>query len=166
MTQVNYTTFKSPFGWSGVARTPHGIACVIFGKSSELEVENLIRNGMMATESDSGLSDAINQLMRYFNGERVNFALNLDPQVGTDFQKAVWDATYRIPYGEVRSYSWVAQQIGKPKATRAVGTAEGANPLPIIVPCHRVLRSDGGLGGYSAGSHWKPKLLALEREGR
>ena len=166
MTQVNYTTFKSPFGWSGVARSPHGIARVVFGKSSEAEVESLIRNDLTATKSDAGLSDATDQLMWYFSGERVNFALELDPQAGTDFQKAVWNATYQIPYGEVRSYSWVAHQIGKPKATRAVGTAEGANPLPIIVPCHRVLRSNGALGGYSAGLHWKPKLLALEREGR
>lgn len=166
MTQVNYTTFKSPFGWSGVARSPHGIARVLFGKSSEAEVESLIHNDLTATKSDAGLSDATDQLMRYFSGEPLNFALELDPQVGTDFQRAVWDATYQIPYGEVRSYSWVAQQIGKPKATRAVGTAEGANPLPIIVPCHRVLRSNGALGGYSAGLHWKPKLLALEREDR
>ena len=159
---MNHTCFKSSFGWVGVARSASGIARVIFGKSSESEAEEFLTGDLETKKSDSKLSDTIDLLIRYFNGEPVDFALDLDLQAGTSFQKAVWQATCRIPYGEVRTYSWIAEEIQKPKAVRAVGNALGANPLPIIVPCHRVLRSDGGLGGYSGGLHWKPKLLALE----
>ena len=160
---MNYTCFKSPFGWVGVAKSPRGISRVVFGKSNEAEVEECLLLGANATKSEEGLSKAVNLLQQYFSGEPVGFDLNLDLQDGTEFQQSVWKATYHIPYGEVRSYSWIAKEIGKPLATRAVGRAEGANPLPIIIPCHRVLRSDGKLGGYSAGLHWKPKLLDQER---
>ena len=159
---MNHTCFNSLFGWVGVARSDSGIARVIFGKSSESEAEELLTSDLETKKSDSKLSDTVDLLVRYFNGEPVDFALDLDLQVGTDFQKAVWQATCLIPYGEVRTYSWVAAEIQKPKAVRAVGNALGANPLSIIVPCHRVLRTDGGLGGDSGGLQWKPKLLALE----
>lgn len=160
---MNYTCFKSPFGWAGVSKSEYGITGVIFGKSSESEVQDSLIDGLEATKSDAELSEVAVLLMRYFSGECVDFALNLDLRAGTDFQKNVWQAACRIPYGEVRSYGWIAQEIGKPKATRAVGNALGANPLPIFVPCHRVLRHDGRLGGYSGGLHWKSKLLALEQ---
>lgn len=160
---MNYTCFKSSFGWVGVAKSSRGISRVIFGKSNETEVENSLLLGTKATKSEEGLSKAVNLLQRYFRGESVEFDLNLDLQAGTEFQQLVWRTTYHIPYGEVRSYGWIAREIGKPLATRAVGSAQGANPLPIIIPCHRVLRSDGKLGGYSAGLHWKPKLLDQER---
>ncbi len=166
MTKLNYTCFKSPFGWVGVVKSDVGISRVNFGHPTEAAAENHLLNGIQATRSDSGLSEAVERLTRYFNGEPVDFVLKLDVRAGTEFQKATWETARRIPYGEVRSYSWIAQEIGKPKAVRAVGGAMGANPLPIIVPCHRVLRSDGGLGGYSGGLHWKPKLLALERKER
>ncbi len=159
----NYTCFKSPFGWVGVAKSPRGISRVVFGKSNEADVEDSLLSGTKATKSTEGLSEVVNLLQRYFSGKPVEFDLNLDLRAGTEFQQSVWRATYRIPYGEVRSYGWIAREIGKPLATRAVGSAEGANPLPIIIPCHRVLRSDGKLGGYSAGLHWKPKLLDQER---
>lgn len=81
---------------------------------------------------------------------------------GTPFQRAVWRALQKIPYGEVRTYQWVAKKIGKPKAVRAVGNACGANTLPIIIPCHRVVASDGSLGGFSGGIRWKKKLLKME----
>jgi O-6-methylguanine DNA methyltransferase len=87
----------------------------------------------------------------------------LDLSAGTAFQQAVWQALCRIPYGETRSYAWVAGQIGRPRATRAVGSACGANPIPVIVPCHRVIASDGSLGGFSCGLKWKKRLLALEQ---
>ena len=163
---MNYTCFKSPFGWVGVAKSPRGISRVVFGKSDEAEVEDSLLSGTKATKSKEGLSETVNLLQRYFSGDPVEFDLNLDLQAGTEFQQSVWRATCRIPYGEFRSYGWIAREIGKPLATRAVGSAEGANPLPIIIPCHRVVRSDGKLGGYSAGLHWKPKLLDQERENK
>jgi methylated-DNA-[protein]-cysteine S-methyltransferase len=80
----------------------------------------------------------------------------------TDFQRRVWNAMRKIPYGETRSYKWLAQKVGDSRKARAVGQACGSNPLPILIPCHRVIREDGGLGGFSAGLHIKRKLLKLE----
>jgi O-6-methylguanine DNA methyltransferase len=102
------------------------------------------------------------QLKRYFAGESVRFHVPLDLHTGTPFQRKVWRALRQIPHGQTRSYAWVARRIGCPRAVRAVGAACGANPVPILVPCHRVLRSDGSLGGFSAGVDLKARLLALE----
>ena len=107
----------------------------------------------------------VDQLRRYAAGERVIFRAALDWSGRTPFQQAVWQATQDIPYGETRSYGWVAQQIGRPRAARAVGQALGANPTPIIVPCHRVIAADGGLGGFGGNLDMKRRLLALERGG-
>jgi methylated-DNA-[protein]-cysteine S-methyltransferase len=103
------------------------------------------------------------QLQAYANGQSVKFACRLDLSAGTTFQQKVWRALQTIPRGETRSYAWVAKKIGKPKATRAVGAGCGANPVPIIVPCHRVIASDGSLGGFGGGLAMKRRLLALER---
>jgi methylated-DNA-[protein]-cysteine S-methyltransferase len=105
---------------------------------------------------------AITQLTEYFAGQRHTFDLTLAPQ-GTPFQRAVWDELTRIPYGETVSYGELARGIGKPQASRAVGLANGANPLPIIVPCHRVIGADGSLTGFGGGLDIKRELLALER---
>jgi len=104
-------------------------------------------------------------LLRYFSGERVVFDLPLDLRHATVFQRAVWQAARKIPYGETRSYAWIAKRIGKPRAARAVGRALGANPVPVIVPCHRVISSAGTLGGFSSGLGMKKKLLKLEKGG-
>jgi methylated-DNA-[protein]-cysteine S-methyltransferase len=103
------------------------------------------------------------QLSRYFRGERVSFRISTDSLVGTEFQRKVWRVLQTIPYGETRTYAWVARKIGHPKAARAVGVACGANPIPLIIPCHRVVASDGSLGGFSAGLVWKRRLLVLEQ---
>jgi methylated-DNA-[protein]-cysteine S-methyltransferase len=104
-------------------------------------------------------------LRRYFSGEPVSFALPLDLLHATVFQRAVWKAAAKIPYGETRSYAWIAKRIGKPQAARAVGQALGANPVPVIIPCHRVISSAGTLGGFSGGLGMKKKLLQLEKGG-
>ncbi len=101
------------------------------------------------------------QLAEYFAGKRQHFDLSLDPQ-GTTFQRAVWDALLAIPYGETRSYGQLARQLGNPNATRAVGAANGRNPLSIVVPCHRVVGSTGKLTGFAGGLHTKSFLLELE----
>lgn len=111
----------------------------------------------------SPFEPAIAQLEEYFAGRRQSFDLPLAPE-GTAFQRIVWQALTRIPYGETTSYGEVARRIGKPQASRAVGLANGANPLPIIVPCHRVIGADGSLTGFGGGLDIKRKLLALERE--
>jgi methylated-DNA-[protein]-cysteine S-methyltransferase len=102
------------------------------------------------------------QLRAYFNGELKEFDLPLAP-MGTVFQKSVWQALQKIPYGTVASYRWVAEQIGNPRAVRAVGGANGRNPLPIVIPCHRVIGSDGSLTGFGGGLEIKQRLIDLER---
>jgi len=106
-------------------------------------------------------SDAAGQLAEYFAGKRREFTLELAP-FGTDFQLRVWRALCKIPYGAVRNYADIARAIGQPGAARAVGQANGCNPLPIVIPCHRVIASDGTIGGYSGGLAIKHRLLALE----
>jgi methylated-DNA-[protein]-cysteine S-methyltransferase len=107
-------------------------------------------------------ASAVAQLTEYFAGRRKGFDLPLAPE-GTEFQRAVWKALSRIPYGETLSYGELARSIGKPNASRAVGLANGANPLPVVVPCHRVIGADGSLTGFGGGLDIKRKLLALER---
>lgn len=103
------------------------------------------------------------QLAEYLRGERTIFHLSLDLQLCSDFERAVLETTATIPYGEVRSYKWIAECIGRPRAMRAVGNALHHNPLPILIPCHRVVKSDGSMGGYALGEAWKTRLLTLEQ---
>lgn len=107
------------------------------------------------------LSKGRDEILAYLRGERRSFDLPLDP-MGTPFQQAVWTELRRIPYGETRSYAQVAAGIGKPKAVRAVGQANHRNPLPIFIPCHRVIGASGKLTGYGGGLDLKEKLLELE----
>ena len=114
-------------------------------------------------EPDDGWSkEAEGQLMAYFEGELKEFTLELRLP-GTDFQRSVWDQLCRIPYGETRSYGQLADALGNPKASRAVGLANGKNPVGIIVPCHRVVGADGSLTGYGGGLERKQQLLDFER---
>jgi O-6-methylguanine DNA methyltransferase len=116
---------------------------------------------VLESEEVTPLRQAMDQLRRYFAGERIQFSCPLDLR-GTAFQVAVWQELYRIPYGCTRSYSQVASAIGLPKAVRAVGAANGANPVAVIVPCHRVIGSNGTLTGYGGGLPMKEWLLTLE----
>lgn len=106
---------------------------------------------------------ALKQLREYLAGTRKIFTLKLDP-VGSEFQKKVWNAMREIPYGETRSYGQIARQIGSPKASRAVGQAANRNPLPIVIPCHRLIGSNGSLTGYAGGLETKQMLLELEKK--
>lgn len=115
--------------------------------------------------SSSYFSDLAERFREYFCGHAVTFSDELDLSQFTPFQRRVWEVTGLIPYGETRSYTWVAEQVGKPKAVRAVGQALGRNPLPVIIPCHRVVTIEGRLGGYSGGLEVKRYLLSLEVAG-
>ena len=115
-----------------------------------------------AINSPSGLSGLAERLKRYAHGERVTFDDKLDFGQATSFQCAVWEATRDIPYGETRSYEWIACRIGKPNAAHAVGQALRRNPFLIVVPCHRVIGKDGGLTGFSCGLDIKKRLLDIE----
>jgi methylated-DNA-[protein]-cysteine S-methyltransferase len=114
------------------------------------------------TRRDDVFAGAATQLDEYFAGERENFDLRLDPS-GTPFQLKVWSALREIPFGETRSYGQIAATIGQPKAARAVGTANNRNPIAVIVPCHRVIGTNGALVGYAGGLDRKRLLLSLER---
>ncbi len=108
------------------------------------------------------LKKYVQELQEYFGGKRRTFSTTLSPQ-GTDFQQKVWRALLAIPYGETITYQELAKRTGRPKAIRAAASACGKNPIPIFIPCHRVIASDGGLGGYSGGMKKKQALLDLEK---
>jgi len=113
------------------------------------------------SKEDAVLAKAAKQLGEFFDGQRRHFDLPLAP-AGTQFQREVWTQLAKIPYGEVRSYRDIAAEIGRPAAVRAVGAANGRNPLPIVVPCHRVIGADGSLTGFAGGLERKRQLLVLE----
>lgn len=109
------------------------------------------------------LKEAENQLLEYLSGDRIKFNLKLAAQ-GTEFQKTVWNTLQEIPYGETRSYKQVAEMIGRPEASRAVGMANSKNPILVLTPCHRIVGSDGKLTGYAGGLEIKKTLLELEKD--
>lgn len=112
--------------------------------------------------TDPIMNQLISELDSYFRKELKEFSVPIDIDSGTAFQKRVWEALCEIPYGETRSYREVAESVGDPKGARAVGSANGRNPIPIVIPCHRVINADGKLGGYSSGLPIKEALLKLE----
>jgi methylated-DNA-[protein]-cysteine S-methyltransferase len=120
------------------------------------------RQDLRIVDDESTLRETLAQLAEYFAGDRRDFDLLLDPR-GTPFQISVWGELARIPFGETRTYADIARAIGRPTATRAVGAANGTNPIPIILPCHRVIGSDGTLTGYGGGLQLKARLLAWEQ---
>ena len=120
----------------------------------------------LAERRDGLFEDLAKRFRDYFRGGRQTFPDDLDLSAGTPFQQDVWLTARSIPYGETRSYGWIAATISRPLAARAVGQAMGKNPLAIIIPCHRVVASGGGLGGFGGGLDMKRRLLGLEAEGR
>ena len=153
MTQaIYYSRTSSPVGTLLLAVSERGLLALEFGR------------GRVPTdwvESEEKTAPCARQLAEYFSGRRRRFDLALDLR-GTDFQKRCWQELLKIPYGETRSYADIARAIGSPSAVRAVGLANGQNPIAIIVPCHRVIGSDGSLTGYGGGLEIKRKLLELE----
>ena len=161
--QLNYIIFDTDMGWVGVLGSTTGLLSTTLPCPSTQEVNRLFGDVIShARWSPQLFQDLMERLRAYFGGHRTNFMDKLDLFGATDFQREVWETARLIPYGETRSYRWVAEQVKKPKALRAVGQALGRNPLPIIVPCHRVLASNGRLGGFTGGIDMKRRLLHLE----
>jgi methylated-DNA-[protein]-cysteine S-methyltransferase len=159
---LNYAVIKTASGWVAIMSSNKGLVATTLPQRSEQHALMALGQDIgEAKQDNAGLEDIVKRLVAYFEGETVEFKDKVDPE-GTPFQKRVWETTRRIPYGETRSYLWIARQIRRPRAARAVGQALGANPLPIIVPCHRVLTNDGGLGGFGGGLDLKRKLLKME----
>lgn len=162
---VAYTTVDSPFGPLLVATTPRGLVKisfpVVYDPEETLE-ELASRISPRVLEAPAQLDDVRRQLDRYFEGRLHAFELPLDWQLSKGFRRRALRAIDRIPYGKTRSYTEIARSAGNERAVRAAGTACGSNPLPIVVPCHRVLRSGGGIGGYGGGLPMKEALLRME----
>jgi methylated-DNA-[protein]-cysteine S-methyltransferase len=154
---TSYTEMESPVGPLLLAADDGGLRQILFVKG-----KRVVRPDPAWHEDRRPLEETIRQLSAYFSGELQRFSLPLAPE-GTPFQLEVWRRLCDIPYGETLSYGEVARRIGHPNASRAVGLANGANPIPIVIPCHRVIGSTGKLTGYGGGLLTKEKLLALER---
>lgn len=156
MNDICYTYTKSPHGDILLARTELGITHILF-QSGKMKAHP--KPGWR--RDDRGLESAADQLRAYFYGRFERFDLPLAPE-GTDFQHKVWDALQKIPCGETVSYAEVARRIGEPSAVRAVASANARNKIAIVIPCHRVIGSDGKLRGYAGGLHVKAALLEHE----
>ena len=162
---VAYTTLDSPVGPVMVAATARGLVRISFGESFDPEwfVHDLsARISPRVLEAPSYFDSVRKELAEYFEGRRTSFDLPLDWTLTHGFGRRVLRRTAEIPYGKVSTYRQVAAAAGSPRAFRAAGNALGANPIPIIVPCHRVLHTGGGLGGYGGGLEMKQYLLRLE----
>ena len=153
-----FKEMNSPVGRLKLVGSDRGLAAVLWEDDDPKRVR--IRE-YMRDDDHPVLVEAEKQLKEYFAGSRKDFTLELDP-MGTDFQKDVWKALAAIPYGETRSYSDIAREIGNVKAVRAVGAANGKNPISIVVPCHRVVGASGELTGFAGGLEAKACLLSLE----
>ena len=157
--------YDSPLGRYVLVTSDKGIVCLEPEEHAVSRISRWKEEGVSMKEG-SGLGNrAVRELRAYFAGRLKKFTLPLDLR-GTPFQKSVWEALLAIPYGETRSYSDIAQAVGKPAAVRAVGLANGANPVSIVVPCHRVIGKSGDLVGYGGGLERKRALLELEAQGR
>jgi methylated-DNA-[protein]-cysteine S-methyltransferase len=154
----SYKTFPSPVGVLTLVASDTGLAAILW----ENDRPGRVRLGEMIEDEDNAiLAETGKQLGAYFAGTLTAFTVPLD-FAGTDFQKSVWHALLTIPFGETRSYAEIARQIGRPSAVRAVGAANGRNPISIIAPCHRVIGSNGALTGFAGGLEAKQLLLRLE----
>jgi methylated-DNA-[protein]-cysteine S-methyltransferase len=142
---------NSPVGLLEIKGNASGLSSVTFMEDSEKEI----------SKTPSVLQEAVTQLTQYFEGTRTHFSLKLAPE-GTNFQKKVWQELQEIPFGKTTSYQKMANQLGDPKVIRAAASANGKNPIAIVIPCHRVIGTDGALTGYAGGLHRKKWLLAHE----
>jgi methylated-DNA-[protein]-cysteine S-methyltransferase len=165
---IRRAEWRSPLGSIGLWLSARGLARLDFLDGNTADGVSWARRAFgsapigAASPDDALAAEMIDQLAAYFAGRRRVFDIPLDLQ-GTPFQRAVWEAVRAVPWGETRSYGEIARAIGRPQAVRAVGAANGANPLSIVVPCHRLVGAAGELRGYGGGLERKRALLALER---
>jgi methylated-DNA-[protein]-cysteine S-methyltransferase len=154
-----YKTMESPVGKLKLVASDKGLVAVLWqnDRPSRVRLAEMVED-----DQHPVLLKAERELGEYFAGKRTEFSVPLDMR-GTPFQKNVWEALLAIPFGETRSYGQLAKQLGNPNATRAVGAANGRNPLSIIVPCHRVIGSSGSLTGFGGGLETKAQLLDMEK---
>lgn len=159
-----YDVTESPVGPLWLISNQEGLSFVVREKEkSDVFLKVQFLTGLLPRRDPEHLLRWRTALTSYFSGKKTHLKGAISFMVGTPFQKKVWRKLLEIPYGEVRSYQWIADQLSLAGASRAVGNACGKNPLPIVIPCHRVIRRNGSLGGYTGGIHIKTKLLSIER---
>ena len=163
-----YATCDTDMGWVGILGSATGLMCVTLPQRLAEEAIQLLGDSVeCAAYAPNIFKDLMARLKSYLDGYEITFPDELDlSSSATAFQRKVWEITRLIPYGETRSYGRIAEHIGKPRAARAVGQALGRNPVPFIVPCHRVVTGNGKLGGFSGGVEMKKHLLWLESANR
>lgn len=167
--KLNCFIFNTPLGWVGILGSQSGLRKVILPQPFPEQALHLLSQFALACYNEKPsdtetnyFGDLPRRIKRYLSGKLISFPDKLDLSWASSFHRDVWKVTQSIPYGETRAYAWVAGKLDKPEAARAVGQALARNHLPIIIPCHRVIRSDGNLGGFSGGKSWKQRLLEIE----
>lgn len=161
------TTYVTRYDWQPtplwLAASNRGLVRIEFGRAKSFdEFMALFHSENVIEKETAPLQRAKSQLHDYFQGKAAAFDIPLDNQTGTPFQHSVWRLVAKIPFGKTQTYAQIAKELNNPGAARAVGAANGANPVPIVIPCHRVVQSDGTLGGYRGGLDAKDALLRLE----
>ena len=165
--EIRYTCFDTPFGWCGLIKGNSGLLKILLPEPEKASVEDKIRSQypLFSVYAPEDFLPEKEALCLYFSGGGLVFPFPLDFAGATAFQQAVWNATKIIPSGQIRTYRWVSKRIKHPHSMRAVGNALGRNPFPLVIPCHRVIREDGMLGGFSAPLGLQMKVALLELEG-
>ena len=159
-----YTVFNTSLGWVAILASKAGLLRVTLPQTTRKGAVDLLGEKVKdAVFSPDSFADIVERFKAYYSGQKVEFSDTLDFADATPFQRQVWEATRCISCGETQSYGWVAKQIGKPLSARAVGHALGQNPFSIVVPCHRVIGSNGSLTGFGGGLEMKRNLLQLEK---
>ncbi len=163
VTEVAAARVETGQGPVWVLATEGGVREIRLGAAGRPSGRALRAAGLRLVHRPRWTETVCRQLERYFSGAPVAFDAPLDLGSGTAFERRVWEATRRVRYGEVVSYGWIAARAGSPRAARAVGNALGQNPIPILIPCHRVILGSNAMGGFSGGLTWKRFLLELEQ---
>ena len=160
---VGFDVVDSPIGPLLVAATEHGLCRVWFRPDPEQQLDSLARTfGLRVLRSHASIASAERQLDEYFDGRRESFELDVDLRGAAPFARTVLEELGRVPYGQTTTYGTLAAKVGAPRAARAVGTVMNRNPIPIVLPCHRVVGANGSLTGYAGGLDLKERLLRLE----
>lgn len=163
MEAIYYSSVPSPIGIIWVASDRVGVCLLRFGLEEEEFLEEIRRAGFQQIHVDQEINRGVSEeITAYFEGTVTRFSSPVHPK-GSPFEMKVWEALQKIPLGETRSYQEIARQVGNPKGCRAIGGANRRNPVPLLIPCHRVIKKDGGLGGFSSGAHIKEWLLQFEQ---
>lgn len=161
--KIYYTSLDSPIGTVFIASSSKGICAISLAVSEDVFLSEINLKYGAPERDDKRFTQIIKDLTDYFHGKNIDFSRHrLDILSGTAFQRKVWKKLIEIPYGETRSYKWLAEQVGSPGGFRAAGGANGKNPIPIMIPCHRVINANGSIGGYSGGVWIKECFLKLE----